>query len=171
MVDPSRHSDDRNWFESILRKIPGFHGYLEKQYRRESDLLARTWMADRLEASKPGLDETMRRLVDEARLGDLPKLDRIRGKLDHLIGRFRSAPAGYSGLFDYVKVREDRLDQVYQHDLLMMKEVDSLGEAIEGMPTSSDATDIVVGNIVKQIDEVSRMFDERGQLLEGLSAQ
>lgn len=171
MVDPSRHSEDRNWFESILRKIPGFHGYLEKQYRRESDLLARTWMADRLEKSKPGLDNCMRRLVDEARLSDLPKLDRIRSKLDHLIGRFRSAPAGYSGLFDYVKVREDRLDQVYQHDLQMMKEVTSLGEAIEAMPTSTEALDMLAASIIKQIDDVSRMFDERGNLLEGLSAQ
>lgn len=168
MVDPSRHSDDRNWFESILGKIPGFHGYLEKQYRRESDLLARTWMADRLENAKTGLDAKMRSLVDAAQLGDLPKLDRIRTKLDHLIGRFRSAPAGYSGLFDYVKVRENLLDQVYEQDVRTMKEVDALGESIESMPSSDEPVGTLVDNMIKQVEQVDRMFDERGNLLEGL---
>ena len=41
--------------ESILRKIPGFRGYLEKEYRRESDHLARTWLADRVGQCKTGL--------------------------------------------------------------------------------------------------------------------
>ena len=168
MVDPSRHSDDRNWYESIIRMVPGFKGYLEKQYRRESDALARAWMADRLEKSKTGLDSLMQSLVDDARLGDLPKLERIRSKLDHLIGRLRAAPAGYSGLFDYVKVREDVLDRVYQHDMAMMKDVDALGTALEAMTTSDLSMDELAKQTLDHIEQVARQFDERGNLLEGL---
>lgn len=171
MVDPSRHTDDRNWYERILLYIPGFHGYLEKQYRREADLLARTWMADRLENCKSGLDDTMRSLVDAGSLGELPKLDRIRTKLDHIIGRFRSAPAGYSGIFDYVKVREDLLDKIYELDARLMKEVDALGESIEGMPNHTESVGELVSNMIKQIEQVDREFDERGNLLAGIGEE
>ena len=37
MKDASEHAKDRNWIEDILRVVPGFRGYLEKEYRRESD--------------------------------------------------------------------------------------------------------------------------------------
>ena len=99
--DPSRHASNRNWFESILRYVPGFRGYLEKEYRRESDYLARTWMADRLQRSKVGLDDFMRALVDAANLDVLPPCERLRSKLDGLISRIRSAVRGYSGIFDF----------------------------------------------------------------------
>ncbi len=41
MFEPERHAEKRNFVESILRHIPGFRGYLEKEYRRDSDYLAR----------------------------------------------------------------------------------------------------------------------------------
>ena len=34
--------------ETILRYIPGFRGYLEKEYRRDADALQRQWLTDRL---------------------------------------------------------------------------------------------------------------------------
>ena len=47
MIDPEHHAEGRNFVESILRHVPGFRGYLEKEYRRESDYLLRTAMASR----------------------------------------------------------------------------------------------------------------------------
>ena len=49
MPEPRQHAQSRGWIESILRRIPGFKGYLEKEYRRDSDALQRTWLADRLQ--------------------------------------------------------------------------------------------------------------------------
>lgn len=171
MVDPRKHADDRNWFESILRMIPGFHGYLEKEYRRESDLLARGWLASRLEKAKVGVDETMRALVDEGNLTDLPQVERIRALLDKLIGRFRSAPAGYSGLFDFVRVREDLLDKVYEFDMSLMKEVTSVGEQIEALPHQSDGLSASISAIISRLEEVGRLFDKRGEMLAGLAPE
>lgn len=168
MPDPSRHADDRNWMESILHWIPGFRGYLDKEYRRESDALARKWMSDRLELSKAGIDECQRNFVDEGRLAELPKIDRLRSKLDKLIGHIRSATQGYSGLFDFVRVKTDLLDQVYQHDVALMKEVEGLARKIEELPTTSDPVDVAAVTVGKQIDEVDRLFGERAKMLEGL---
>ena len=64
MIDPKRHADNRGSIESMLRQIPGFRGYLEKDYRQESDHLVRRWMADRLQQSKRALDASMTALVE-----------------------------------------------------------------------------------------------------------
>jgi hypothetical protein len=169
--DPSRHADNRNWFESILRFVPGFRGYLEKDYRRESDYLARTWLADRLQQSKRGLDDFMRGLVDAGQIDALPQCERVRTRLDGLISQMRGAVRGYSGLFDFVKVREDLLDDVYNLDMSLMSDVESLAAAIEQPAVKPDAPSAVVRDLLQRIDEVERKFSQRGDLLKGLGPQ
>ena len=104
MADPSRHTDARNLLESLLRKIPGFKGYLEREYRRESDQLARTLIVDQLQKCKASLDNFQRSLADAGRLADLPPCERIRSRLDLLQSRLNGALRGYSGFFDFVRV-------------------------------------------------------------------
>lgn len=170
MPDPMRHAENRNWFESLVRMIPGFHGYLEKQYRRESDALARKWLADRLDRGKKGLDELMRELVEAGRLPDLNKCERLRTKIDKLVGRYRSAPAGYSGLFDFVKVREDRLDQVYALDVAMMEGIDKLSNTLEKLGSDLENVDIRIKQLTEEVESADKQFDKRAELLNGLES-
>ena len=60
MPEPRDHTEDRNWIEAVLRYVPGFRGYLEKEYRRESDDLQRDWLADRLQRSKRAINASAR---------------------------------------------------------------------------------------------------------------
>ena len=166
--DPNKHADQRNWIESILRWIPGFKGYLEKEYRRDSDQLARKWLAERLERAKPKLNDFMRELTEQGNLSALGDGDRLRARMDKVIGRFRSAPVGYSGLFDFVRVREDRLDQVYAHDAKMMEQVEGVASAIESLRASDHDPRATLQGLVDQIDQVDRSFDMRDDLLAGL---
>jgi len=140
MPEPKEHTEHRNWLETILRYIPGFRGYLEKEYRRDSDELQREWLADRLQRSKRAIDDFTRPLADAGQIDALPQVDRLRGRLDKLIARIRGAMQGYSGFFDLVRVREDLLDRVYEHDLGLMRRVDALSQAIEGLPDALDRT-------------------------------
>ncbi len=171
MPDPSKHADKRNFIESVLRYIPGFHGYLEKGYRRESDSLARKWLSDRLEKSKPALDEFMRQLVDAGNLAALAPCERVRSRLDRLIGRFRGAPSGYSGMFDFVRIREAELDQVYQVDMALIKDVESLGQAIESLQNRAEEQSELIPRLLQQMEETDRLFDKRGEILSGISDQ
>src|SRR5688500_9611036 len=84
MVNPKKHADQRGWIESVLRYVPGFKGYLEKEYRRESDVLARTHLADRLQAGKRGINQYQRTLLESGRLDDLPALERMITAIDTL---------------------------------------------------------------------------------------
>lgn len=168
MPDPQQHANDRNWFESLLQKIPGFRGYLDKQYRRESDQLTRKWMAERLERSKTSINDYTLRLTEAGKLAELAPCEKLRSRMDKVIGRFRSAPAGYSGMFDFVKVREDRLDAVYRHDASLMEVVEKVATQIETLKHSQEDSSLVVPTIIELIDNLDRQFDQRADLLNGI---
>src|SRR5207244_13137106 len=106
MPEPKVHTTQRGAMESLLRSLPGFKGYREREDRRDSDKLQRDWLADRLQRSKRSIDEVIVRLTDAGQLDVLPVCDRLRVRLDKLISRIRGAMRGYSGFFDLVKVDE-----------------------------------------------------------------
>jgi hypothetical protein len=139
MPEPRQHMDHRGVLETILRHIPGFRGYLEKEYRRDSDALQRQWLADRLQQAKRALDTVGVQLVDAGRLPLLTRYDRLRAQLDLVIARIRGAWQGYSAVFDLAKVNTTLLDQIYEHDLASMQAVEEFSAILArvvGQPAS-----------------------------------
>jgi len=169
MRDPSEHAKDRNWIEDVLRVIPGFRGYLEKEYRRESDELQRDWLADRLTRSKRAIGDLTRPLAEAGQIDELPGIDRLRGRLDKLIARIRGAMQGYSGFFDLVRVQEDLLERVYEHDSQLIAEVDALGAAVETLPGRQGELASALPELHQQIDALERRWDQREDMLKGLA--
>jgi hypothetical protein len=168
MLDPTEHAEKRNAIEEMLRRIPGFKGYLEKEYRRKSDDLQRDWLADRLQRSKRAIDATTRPLADAARIDVLPQVDLLRGRLDRLIARIRGAMQGYSGVFDLVQVNEELLDAVYDHDVALMDRVDELAQAVENLPGRPDDIVAALPELNSKIDALERQWDARTDMLKGL---
>jgi hypothetical protein len=168
MPEPKKHYERRGIIETVLRYIPGFRGYLEKEYRRESDDLQRDWLADRLQRAKRGLDDYTRRLADAAEIDAIPLCDRLRAKLDKVIGRIRGAMQGYSGFFDLVEVDEARLDLVYQHDVGMMEQVSALAERVEGLANEVKPPAEVIPEMMNTVEDVEQRWDAREDILKGL---
>jgi len=154
MPQPKDHAVERNLIETVLRHIPGFRGYLEREYRRESDELQRDWLADRIQRSKRAVDDLARQLVDAANVDALPQIDRMRVRLDRLLGRIRGAMQGYSGFFDLVRIDEPVLEQVYEHDAALNEQVDAFVQYAEQLPG--------------RIDEIERRWDAREDILKGV---
>ena len=168
MPEPRDHTESRGIIETVLRYLPGFRGYLEKEYRRESDDLQRDWLADRLQRSKRAIDELTRPLADAGQIDLLPQVDRVRGRLDKLIGRIRGAVQGYSGFFDLVRVDEELLDRVYEHDVALMGQVDALARAVEELPEKQEKLAALLPDLLRQTDELERLWDVREDMLKGL---
>jgi hypothetical protein len=170
MPEPSEHMKERNWLESILHKIPGFRGYLDKENRRESDALQRQFLAHRLQRSKRALDDYTRSLADSGQIAQLPRYDRLRGRIDKLIGRIRGAMQGYSGVFDLVRVDETLLDRVYEYDVILIERVENVAATVEKLPRASAESDVaaLVGGLSGEIDELERAWDRREDMLKGL---
>ncbi|NLF06456.1 MAG: hypothetical protein GX594_00535 [Pirellulaceae bacterium] len=168
MPQPKDHAVDRNLIETVLRHIPGFRGYLEKEYRRESDELQREWLADKLQRSKRSVDELARQLVDAAEVDALPPIDRLRVRLDRLLGRIRGAMQGYSGFFDLVRVDESLLEEVYAHDASLDELVDGFTQSAEQLPGKRDQVQAAVDELLGRIEEIERRWDKREDMLKGL---
>lgn len=168
MRPAKEHADRRNWMETIVRHIPGFRGYLEKEYRRESDELQRNWLAGRLQQSKKGLDEYMQGLTAAGNLDALPAVERVRLRLDKLQSRITSAMQGYSGVFDLVRINETVLDRVYEHDANLVDEVETLADTIEALPGKTEPPATLATEILKQIDALEEAWDLREDILKGM---
>jgi hypothetical protein len=168
-IDPRRHTQDRNWLEDLLRKIPGFRGYLEKEYRRESDELQRQWLADRLQRAKQASDRTARSLADAGKLDVLPQLDRLRARLDKLIARIRGAMQGYSGVFDLVRINEAVLEQVYSYDATLVDQLEALSKLVEQLPAEPDKLTSSLPEVHQKVDAIEAAWDQRENLLRGLT--
>ena len=168
MPDPRQHADNRNLVESILRFIPGFRGYLEKEYRRESDQLARTWIADRLLRCQRGLDSFTRTLVDAGNLDDLPECERLRTELDHLRSRILAAVHGYSGAFDFVRVDENLLDTIHEYEITLLETVENLAKHVEALAASGELSPDAMAHLFDELDRIAKQWNHRNDLLKGL---
>ncbi len=170
MPEPREHADKRNWLETMVKNIPGFRGYLEKENRRDSDRLQRTWLADRLERSKRSLEKHSRSLADGGKTAELPKFDRVRGRLDKLVGRIRGGMSGYSGVFDLVDIDERALDRVYEYDVMLMDRVERLASMVEnvGGDSTREEKPATFDDILKEFDKAEQAWDKREDLLKGL---
>lgn len=168
MVDPARHADERNFLESILRYIPGFRGYLEEEYRRESDFLLRQWLADQLQQGKRGLDEYLQSLVASMKLDDLPAFERVRSKLDGVIGAIRSADRGYSPLFGFVRIRTEQLDQAYLADQGLIDLVHQLTGQLEKLGAADAVPAKLAQQLIQMIEALSSQFRRRAEILKGV---
>ena len=98
----------------------------------------------------------------------LARIDRMRGRLDKLIGRIQGAMQGYSGFFDLVNINETVLDRVYEHDLGLMQQVDTLAATIEELPARQDQIAALVAETLGRIDDLQQQWDLRADMLKGL---
>jgi len=170
-VNPSKHAEHRGWIESVLRYVPGFKGYLEKEYRRDSDALARNHLADRLQTAKRSINQYQRSLLELGRLDDLQSLERTVSGIDTLINRMLGDVRGYSGFFDFVQIQEDELDRVYQHDLQLISDVEAFVKQAEALTPGRDEPRAVAGQLQKQLDALAEKYGLRTKTLMGLESQ
>ena len=168
MPAPLDHAQHRGWIESILRHIPGFKGYLEKEYRRDSDALLRSVLADDLQKCKPALDEYAKTLVAAAKLDGLAAIDALRPKLDKIIARIRGAMQGYSGMFDLVQIKVDLLQRVYENDLKITELCEGTATTAAKLKTNLSDADAVLADLKTRLDGIDQAWDHRTEMLKGL---
>jgi hypothetical protein len=83
------------------------------------------------------------------------------------------AVAGYAGMFDAIKVKEDKLDSVIQHDLSLIENAESIRAEVEKadrMVVGSDEWRTAMDTLIAKIEEFDRLIDERSNILRGLQA-
>jgi hypothetical protein len=163
--------DQMSGLEKLVAKIPGYSGYKEKEQRREADKLLRDHIAARMRSAKIQLDALQTDLIAVGKYELLTDTGSAATQIQTFIDRVRTAPYGYGGLFDAVKVQEDDLDRVYEFDAALVSYADRIEAAIararEGME-GEDARSLV--RIIRELGrEANATFDQRADVLRGTS--
>jgi uncharacterized membrane-anchored protein YjiN (DUF445 family) len=164
---------ERSLLEKIMGYIPGYRGYKEKELRRESDRLVRMEVVNRLKAAKTAFRRTFANpsAVQKLSGDDTYRFDALNSRLDRVTQRIDRAVAGYAGMFDAIKVKEDKLDSVIQHDLNLIERAESIKTNVEKTISIEPGTDewrTAMDALVTKIEELDSLINERSNLLRGL---
>lgn len=164
---------ERGLLERIMGYVPGYRGYKEKELRRESDRLVRTDAVNRLKAAKTAVRRTFANpaVVQKLSSEDSYRFDALTSRLDRVTQRIDRAVAGYAGMFDAVKVKEDKLDTVIQHDLSLIEKADAIktdSENTAKMQPGNADWGTAMDNLINKVEELDALIDQRTEILRGL---
>lgn len=157
-----------NFLEKITRFIPGYDGYVNRDNSRELDTILRNTLATRLDANHVKLKNTILNLTQRGKLFESDGIDKLDKKLQLCVAKFKAAARGYSGAFDVVKVKEDKLNQIYEFDANMFDDVEAISAACTEMEDNSKANVDIRASMDKAsllMDQLVKMFEERENIL------
>jgi len=165
--------EDRGLLERIMGYIPGYRGYKEKEMRRESDRLVRMQAVTSLKTAKT---DFRRLLADPVAVQKLSSEDTYRYeaftyRLDRVTQRVDRAVVGYAGMFDAIRVREDKLNAVIQYDISMVEKANAIKADVEklgSMQPGADDWGKAMDALISEVGEFDTFIDERAGILRGL---
>ncbi|MEO6457980.1 MAG: hypothetical protein ABIO92_06865 [Chloroflexia bacterium] len=156
--------------DSFLHKIagivPGYHGYVDRERRRDADKLLRMQLARQFSTQRDRLNRVQQTLLRQNRMGEISEVDRLGGVLQRFIDRLSTATYGYTGLFDPVKVEVQDLDQLYAFDMALASGVDQVSstiDTIEGADMREASTS--VARLATIVDELNERLNQRTDFL------
>lgn len=157
-----------NWIDKIAKLIPGYAGYKAKEQRRDTDRALRQVIVSRLDDRRMVVDRTIADCSRQMKFDALEPLEALRRRLQLLGDTIRYAPAGYSGFFDTMQVKEADLDLIYRHDLRVREEVEILGSLIAGLDASSPNLPQDANAAGQSAAKIEEMFRARDKVVTGI---
>jgi hypothetical protein len=156
--------------EDLVRKVPGFKGYFEKQDRRKADRLLREQLARVFEEQLGEFGRLQKQLINAGGIGYMERVQSIDTRMRTFIDRIESAAQGYAGLFDAVKVKEDALQRVYAFDSALLVYQDQFAAGLENFAEAigTEELDGVLMQLDDLVTEMNNTFKRRVEAMQGL---
>jgi hypothetical protein len=160
--------------ENLMRKIPGFAGYKDREERRQADQIQRNFLADSLTRERGKLDDTGNALLSHGGLQHIEHLDQLRTRLDKVIDRVRHAVQGCGGFFDAIRINEAELDRVYEYDLSLLHGLGSFTEANAALAAAADVDGTPdfaarLKDVERLVTALDQKLDDRTKTMQGVS--
>ncbi len=125
-----------DFLHKIASIVPGYHGYVDREKRRDADKILRTQLAHQYTAQHTRLTRAQQNLLSGHDLANISQVDRLAGLLQRFIDRLQNATYGYAGLFDPIKVEAAELDQLYAFDMALAGGVDEVSGAVDALESA-----------------------------------
>jgi len=157
-------------FRKLASRIPGFGGYVERENRRDADKLLRETVARRFEEQWKRVSQLQGDLVSNGMIAYVDDMEKAALKLRTFIDKLTTAPRGYSGLFDAVKINEKELESIYQFDAAFFDLAEQVGRAVDNVEqTLSDETGLPAA--IRNLTSLARLavetYEKRSEAVTG----
>jgi hypothetical protein len=123
-------------FKKLASYIPGFSGYVNRQNRRDADKILRDTVARRFEEQWKRSSQLQSDLVSSGMIEYVDDMEKASLQLRTFIDKITTAPRGYSGLFDAVKINEPELLALYQFDAAFFDLAEQIGRGLDNVEAS-----------------------------------
>ena len=157
-------------FRKLASYIPGFGGYIERENRRDADKVLRVTVARRFEEQWKRVSQLQSDLVSSGMITYVDDLEKAAIKLRTFIDKLSTAPRGYSGLFDAVKINEKELTAIYQFDAAFFDLAEQVGHAVDNVEQSlGDEASLPAA--IRNLTSLTRLavetYDKRSEVVTG----
>ncbi|MFA5313269.1 MAG: hypothetical protein WC375_08165 [Methanomassiliicoccales archaeon] len=165
--------DDRGLLEHIAMFIPGYHGYRERNIRRDVDQLIRKNVSMILKLGIKDLEWAYRETVNYGPSARVEELNRVTMKTDKISQQIYHAKAGYSGIWQGLKVKEGELSELLRFDAGLIDLANKVKESTAKVRDHSKKHefDLMFGLVDQydiDLDEMATLIAQRDEVILGL---
>jgi len=157
-------------FKKLMSYIPGFSGYIERQNRRDSDKLLRDTVARRFEEQWKRASQLQSDMVSKGMIAYVDDMEKASIQLRTFIDKITTAPRGYSGLFDAVKINENELQAIYQFDAAFFDLAEQIGHGLDNVEASlgdETALPAAIRNVISLARMAVETYNRRAEAVTG----
>jgi len=163
----SNVTGDMDIFKKIASKIPGFKGYVERQSRRDSDKLLRDTIFSRFRELEGRVSTLQTDFISQGEIAYVDDMEKAAIRLRTFADRVRTAPRGYSSLFEAVKINQEELAKLYEYDATLLDMADEVGRAIDNVQSSvgTDGLAAAIRNLQSVSQSCIEAYDRREEVV------
>lgn len=157
-------------FKKLASYLPGFDGYIERQSRRDADKLLRDTVARRFEEQWKRASQIQVEMVGAGMIAFVDDMEKAALQLRTFIDKITTAPRGYSGLFDAVKINEAELEAIYQFDAAFFDLADQVARAVDHVEASlgdKEALPAAIRNLTSLARTAVETYNRRSEAVTG----
>ena len=157
-------------FKKLMSYIPGFGGYVNRQNRRDADKLLRDTVARRFEEQWKRASQLQSDMVSNGMIAYVDDMEKAAIQLRTFIDKISTAPRGYSGLFDAVKINETELEAIYQYDAAFFDLAEQVGRALDNVEASlgdEAALPAAIRNLISLTRTAVETYNRRSEVVIG----
>jgi hypothetical protein len=153
-----------------MSHIPGFSGYIDRQNRRDADKVLRDTVARRFEEQWKRASQLQSDMVSNGMIAYVDDMEKAAIQLRTFIDKITTAPRGYSGMFDAVKINEKELESIYQFDNAFFDLADQVGRGLDNVEASladEASLPVAIRNVISLARLAVETYNRRSEAVTG----
>jgi hypothetical protein len=154
----------------LMGFIPVLNVYIELKTRLDAYLLLRDTVARRFEEQWKRASNLQVELVSNGMIAYVDEMEKAAIQMRTFIDKISTAPRGYSGLFDAVKINEKELEAIYQFDAAFFDLAEQIARGLDTVEASladESALPAAIRNLTSLARLATETYNKRSEVVVG----